>query len=85
MLFVTVRVGQDKKGYKLNQRTKDIVKSFIKELAELQEKYRIEIDAPDIVLHEVNGQTLGYLEYNYDTIDVTLDDEVIASTNINFK
>ena len=80
MLSKADRVGQDKKGKnKLNQRIKENVESFIKGVLELQEKFNVELNPLDTEVLEKNGPLIGYLEYNYDTIDVTFEDETIVS------
>lgn len=80
MLNVAVHTGDDKrKEINLSPKTEQNVRNFLIELAQIMQKNNVTLEINDAEIHEKNVGFYGFLENNYDTFDVTLDDEVLLT------
>jgi hypothetical protein len=80
MLNVAVHAGDDKrKEINLSPKTEQNVRNFLIELAQIMQKNNVTLEINDAEIHEKNVGFYGFLENNYDTFDVTLDDEVLLT------
>lgn len=57
------------------------IKNFLESLNELMKDHKIEIETFDVTIRDKNNNAFGYLENNFDTLDVVLDDQVVASVD----
>lgn len=55
------------------------VKEFLSKFNELMIQHNIDIDTFDVTIRDRKNNAFGYLENNFDTIDIVLDDQVVAS------
>lgn len=80
MLNVAVHAGDDKrKEINLSPKTEQNVRNFLIELTQIMQKNNVTLEINDAEIHEKNVGFYGFLENNYDTFDVTLDDEVLLT------
>jgi len=80
MLNVAVHTGDDKrKEIILSPKTEQNVRNFLIELTQIMQKNNVTLEINDAEIHEKNVGFYGFLENNYDTFDVTLDDEVLLT------
>lgn len=80
MLAEAVLAGDDKrKEINLSPKTEQNVRNFLIELAQIMQKNNVTLEINDAEIHEKNVGFYGFLENNYDTFDVTLDDEVLLT------
>lgn len=80
MLNVVVHAGDDKrKEINLSPKTEQNVRNFLIELTQIMQKNNVTLEINDAEIHEKNVGFYGFLENNYDTFDVTLDDEVLLT------
>lgn len=57
------------------------VKEFLSKFNELMVQHNIDIETFDVTIKDRKNNAFGYLENNFDTIDVVLDDQVVASVD----
>lgn len=80
MLNEAVLTGDDKrKETNLSPKTEQNVRNFLIELTQIMQKNNVTLEINDAEIHEKNVGFYGFLENNYDTFDVTLDDEVLLT------
>lgn len=80
MLNEAVRTGDDKrKEINLSPKTEQNVRNFLIELTQIMKKNNVALEINDAEIYEKNVGFYGLLENNYDTFDVTLDDEVLLT------
>jgi len=80
MLNEAVRTGDDKrKEINLSPKTEQNVRNFLIELTQIMKKNNVTLEINDAEIYEKNVGFYGLLENNYDTFDVTLDDEVLLT------
>lgn len=80
MLNEAALAGVDKrKEINLSPKTEQNVRNFLIELTQIMQKNNVTLEINDAEIHEKNVGFYGFLENNYDTFDVTLDDEVLLT------
>ena len=80
MLNVAVHTGDDKrKEIILSPKTEQNVRNFLIDLTQIMQKNNVTLEINDAEIHEKNVGFYGFLQNNYDTFDVTLDDEVLLT------